>query len=148
MSSHKCSVCSDAETDENRVLHCDCGANAHMMCYGVEKFIENWKCSPCKTGVLSVKCELCCAGKGAFKATTDGKWVHVICALFTNGVEFKNTNTMEPVDILKAVGKKGQKCDFCLNNKGVCGSCARPNCKNVIHITCAQLYECLEEKVN
>lgn len=37
------------------------------------------------------------------RAHSSGKWVHVICALFTTGVQLKNNNTMEPVDISEAM---------------------------------------------
>lgn len=149
MSLSKCSVCTDPETSENRILYCSCGASAHMMCYGVSKFAKNWKCSPCKNGEYSVQCELCLGTEGAFKATLCRKWVHVICALFTEGAYFVNINTMEPINIYKPLALKGQRrCDFCSKNVGVCHMCVHENCDTPIHITCAQAHSCTQELVN
>lgn len=149
MSLSKCSVCIDPETSDNRILTCACGLKAHMMCYGVEKFSEQWKCSPCKVGLYTVKCELCLKMQGAFKATLCHRWVHVICALFTEGVVFKDTNTMEPIDISIPLAKKEKKrCDLCFEKIGVCCQCAQKDCDNMMHITCAQSYDCLQELID
>lgn len=149
MNLSECSVCTDPEAKDNRVLHCGCGVSVHMMCYGVAKFAKKWKCSPCKAGIFSVKCELCLKVQGAFKKTVCGNWVHVICALFTDGVFFIDKNAMQPIDISEPLAKKGsEQCEFCYRKIGVCCSCAQTDCDTPIHITCAQSYNCLLEQTH
>lgn len=83
------------------------------------------------------------------KKTTDGKWVHVICALFTDGVKFLDTTRMEPVDISGILDKiRSEKCVICTTTKGICCKCSKPECQNWIHITCSQKNNCLQEVAN
>lgn len=142
-----CCVCVDPETSDNRIIQCEsCGIFIHMLCYGVKKFSESWKCSPC-TSEVTPTCVLCTTSdREAFKHTTGGKWVHVICALFTEGVTFSNTNRMEPVNIKKAV-KTNKVCDFCSKKTGYPSNCSQENCTKAMHIMCAKLNRCLREAV-
>lgn len=65
-----CSVCSDPETSENRVIICKtCNVKVHLLCYGVEEFQENWECSPCKVKKLEPVCKLCVQEGDAMKET-------------------------------------------------------------------------------
>lgn len=146
----KCSVCSEAGTCENPITSCTgCGLNVHILCYGIQSDdlnLHNWKCSPCQRGVSEIIiCELCQQFNGAFKQSVCGKWVHVICALFTDGVRFKDIMHMEPIDIAKVVNAKSQKtCAFCLKASGFCCRCSKTRCQQPIHITCAQAHNCLQ----
>lgn len=142
-----CSVCTDKETEENRIVKCvTCGTKVHMMCYGIPEFSEEWKCSPCSKGIFNCVCKLCVQLGGAMKQTVCKKWVHVLCALFTDGVIFVDDYQMEPVDISHLSNSKRNKtCAFCEQSNGFCVLCSNSKCKNRLHITCAKQSECLKE---
>lgn len=146
-----CDLCTNPDASENVIFKCiDCGVAVHALCYGIEsEEKENWKCSPCENGCTDVvSCELCLQKKGALKQTSCGKWVHAICALFTDGVIFEDFNRMEPVNISKiSITKRGQTCSYCRESKGYCCLCSKSKCKNRIHITCAQKANGLKEIV-
>lgn len=148
--SKDCSVCTDLETPENCILTCTgCGIKVHMLCYGVERFKENWKCSPCSRGKKNRSCKLCLENGEAMKPTVCGNWVHVICALFTDGVIIVDVNRMDPVDISQVSKSKLNKtCSFCEKTQGFCCLCAQYKCNNRLHITCAKKSDCLIEKIN
>lgn len=144
----KCVVCTDPETSNNPIFCCDeCGISVHQLCYGIsDGCTDRWCCSPCNVGQNIPSCELCLQKDGAFKKTTCGKWVHVICALFTVGVKFQNNILMEPVNILKIPNTNRNKgCMYCSYAIGICCKCSQPNCKSWLHITCAQKANCLKE---
>lgn len=145
-----CSLCSDPETDENRIVKCiNCNVKVHLACYGVTKFTENWTCSPCDSKKVDPICALCIQKGGAMKKTVCSKWVHVICALFTEGSVFENKKTMEPINISAVSHTKRNKiCVFCSKATGFCSLCYRRSCKNRLHITCAQRANCLREVTN
>lgn len=145
-----CSICLDEITTENPLYACCvCGVKVHKLCYGIEDEIPGWKCSPCHLNKTNfVKCQLCFKKGGALKQTESDKWVHVICALFTSGVVFLNDETMEPIDISKvSKSKRNKLCSFCYSQQGFCSLCANKNCKNRLHVTCAQKYDTLKEEV-
>ena len=48
--------------------------------------------------VVCTQCTLCPVLKGAFKQTTDRKWVHVVCAMWCKYAIFVDERTMEPID--------------------------------------------------
>lgn len=145
----KCVVCTDPESEGNRVLSCYlCSVRVHQMCYGVKTYKERWKCTPCMsktTGSRDPNCELCLQYGGAFKKTSNGSWVHVVCGLFIQGVEFVNKDKMQPINISKIpVECRGKMCDFCLND-GVCCLCSAPDCNRWVHATCAQKHASTKE---
>lgn len=148
-----CSVCIDPETSENPIYKCiSCGVQIHSLCYGIKILAEpseNWLCSPCKSGTSVIRCEFCPKIGGACKKTTCGKWIHVICALFTDGVRFEDNDLMEPVEISNVShSKRNKKCAYCSIAEGVCPLCSKNKCDNRIHITCAQSENCLAEQVS
>lgn len=142
-----CSVCTDISTDENPICVCaDCSIKVHVLCYGIENVGESWKCSPCISGIVEPQCKLCLQKKGVFKKTSCGGFVHVICALFTEGVVFEDTIAMEPANISKVPkSMRNKECSFCLKPDGFCPHCSNYKCKNRIHISCAQRNVCLKE---
>lgn len=154
MSFSKCVVCTDPETIDNQIFMCSiCAVGVHTLCYGFvsqrNRWTSAWKCSPCSVGFSNPVCELCLQKGGALKRTTCGKWVHVICGLFTVGVEFLCTTRMEPVEISKIPNEnRNRTCVFCSKMHGMCCSCSHPECANWIHITCAQKKDCLKEVEN
>jgi hypothetical protein len=71
--------------------------SVHQECYGIGRFQSGvWLCQPCaelqrqshnlklpESDVQTkfwVQCALCCRRGGAFKRSTDNRWVHVFCA--------------------------------------------------------------------
>lgn len=149
-SSSGCLICEDPSTGSNPIIVCiDCGIKVHKLCYGIEKPFQ-WKCSPCQKGKSSLAaCKLCMKKGGALKKTTCGHFVHVICALFTSGVSFPNKKKVEPVDLTKISSSKRNKlCSYCFKSQGYAGFCATKECKNRLHITCAQQKGKLKEVIN
>lgn len=155
MASVMCVVCQDDDqgTSQNPIFVCeDCTIGVHKLCYGIAASsgnVEPWWCAPCSTGLSEVICELCLQNGGAMKKTTCGKWVHVVCALFTEGIRFTNKNRMEPVNISHVSQEnRGKKCIFCLKICGVCCKCTDPSCNHFLHVTCGQKNKCLKENTN
>ncbi|EPB70504.1 PHD-finger, partial [Ancylostoma ceylanicum] len=103
-----CALCLNltqiAKTEE--VMQCDkCGLTVHDSCYmsldvsednestQSSSSMEPWFCEPCIYGFNEPPyCELCPSRYGAMKRSDDldvgGRWVHLICALYTRGVTF------------------------------------------------------------
>lgn len=150
----KCVVCDDfGESYENFSFSCKkCFISVHQQCYGVVMrkgigWTSEWLCSPCKSGIGSPVCSLCLTTGGAQKKTTCGNWCHVICALFTEGVNFVNKNRMEPINILSIPAiNKNQPCIFCSKSVGICCMCSSAECQKYMHVTCAKKNNCLKEK--
>lgn len=100
----------------------------------------------CISGKTEPQCKLCLQKGGAFKKTKCGGFVHVICALFTEGVYFEDVTAMEPLNISRVPkSMRNKECAFCLKTIGFCPHCSNYKCKNRIHISCAQQNNCLKE---
>lgn len=148
---YKCSVCTDAEDLDNEIFHCkSCNINVHRSCYGIKsEFDANWQCSPCEKGFQeNITCKLCVQTGGTFKQTVCGRWCHVVCALWTEGVVFEDPNAMEPINISNVSDNKRNKtCIYCNESQGFCCLCSNSKCKHRLHITCAQKAHGLKEKM-
>lgn len=149
----KCNVCSNGESEDERIVVCkNCKISVHLLCYGHDghsDFVDSWECSPCALKIQKPTCALCIQENGALKKTTCGKWVHVICALFTPNVRFEDTTTMEPVDISNISQKlRNHTCIFCSTAVGFCVRCSKTNCNERLHVTCAQRDHCIKEVTN
>lgn len=146
-----CSICENDVTKDDPLFVCSvCNVKVHQYCYGIEKKSEGWKCSPCSIGKKNfIKCLLCFQKGGALKKTECNKWVHVICALFTNGVTFSNKSTMEPINVSKVSHSNRSKiCSFCYNAQGFASFCSTSKCKKRLHVTCAQKNKSVKEIVD
>lgn len=153
-SQSKCEVCDDPESFENPIFICeDCGMGVHMLCYGIETPSKNcadpWWCSPCTSGLRRTICELCLKTGGALKKTTCGKYVHVLCGLFTQNVSFVNKSRMEPVNISNDLKEnRGKECVYCREKRGICCKCSQLNCEHFFHVPCAKANNALKEIPN
>ena len=116
-----CSVCLSAQSDEDdEIIECDsCGVTVHESCYGVvgddapedvsvsvksnhsSASTEPWFCEPCTRSIHKPHCELCPNTGGIFKETDTGRWVHMVCALYTRGVTFENIHNLTDVSLFE-----------------------------------------------
>lgn len=62
---------------------------------------EPWFCEPCKRSVRQPSCELCPNSGGIFKETDTGRWVHMVCALYTPGVTFEDVANLTQVSLFE-----------------------------------------------
>ena len=144
-----CVVCGQDEGYlDNVIIYCDgdgCEIGVHEACYGITTIPKGeWYCTPCSINQKPEKCELCPARYGAFKPTANGRWCHVVCALYIPEVEFENINTMEPIVLDRIDARRvGCVCILCemsgkdkdTSRSGCCMSCHYPNCPNKFHVT-------------
>ncbi|XP_025206271.1 PHD finger protein 14-like [Melanaphis sacchari] len=152
-----CSIClGDVSDDVNELIDCDeCGISVHEGCYGVNDSesvnstisscsMEPWFCEACKAGVENPTCELCPNFGGIFKETDNGRWVHLICALYVPGTIFGDvTSLSKPKLFGYGTPQWGNKrCTLCKDYKfsstGATISCDAGMCRTQFHVTCSQ----------
>lgn len=104
-----CVVCFDGQSPEtNPIVFCDrCDLAVHQGCYGIVKLPSNeFYCDRCsieddgEDPASSVFCQLCSLRDGAFKRTVDGKWVHVVCALWCPKVWIGNLQSLSEINLV------------------------------------------------
>lgn len=104
-----CVVCFDGQSPEsNPIVFCDrCELAVHQRCYGIVKVPSSeFICDRCKVErdgldpATAVFCQLCSLGDGAFKRTIDGKWVHVVCALWCPKVWIGNLLELSDINLV------------------------------------------------
>lgn len=104
-----CVVCFDGQSPEsNPIVFCDrCELAVHQRCYGIVKVPSSeFICDRCKAErdgldpATDVFCQLCSLGDGAFKRTVDGKWVHVVCALWCPKVWIGNLLELSEISLV------------------------------------------------
>ncbi|XP_074783953.1 lysine-specific demethylase 4B isoform X2 [Athene noctua] len=78
-----------------------CCLQVHASCYGIRPDLvnESWSCSRCSANAWAAECCLCNLRGGALQMTTDGRWVHIICAIAVPEARFLNVIERHPVDI-------------------------------------------------
>ncbi|KAL5010827.1 hypothetical protein ScPMuIL_013132 [Solemya velum] len=158
-----CCVClGEISQEDDEIVECDnCGVSVHEGCYGISDnhsssstvssaSTEPWFCDACKAG-NKPHCELCPNTGGIFKETDAGKWVHLVCALYTPGVAFGDVDKLSPVTLFEMPYSKwgAKECTLCedvrFSRTGVCISCDAGMCRSYFHVTCAQKEGLLSE---
>ncbi|XP_076806617.1 uncharacterized protein LOC143450091 [Clavelina lepadiformis] len=149
-----CCVCLDERGwAENPLVYCDghgCTIAVHQACYGIVTVPSGpWYCSRCevhKNSSVKLQCVLCPHQDGAMKKTDNGKWAHVVCALYIPEVEFGNVSSMEPIVLEKIPDERYNRICYVCEEKnsprksfGACMNCAKSGCKQNFHVTCAQM---------
>ncbi|CAJ0931114.1 unnamed protein product, partial [Mesorhabditis belari] len=139
-----CCICGlEEDEDLNRIIYCDlCNIAVHQECYGVPFIPEgSWFCRRCKLSPSApVTCAVCPNQDGAFKTTSDQRWVHVICTIWLNELHFLNTVFLEPVEgVDKCLEIRSRLCCMlCKKKYGACIQCSQRSCVRAFHVTCAQ----------
>ncbi|CAB4059972.1 unnamed protein product [Lepeophtheirus salmonis] len=162
-----CACClGTSSNDANEIVECDgCGISVHETCYGItesgsvasnisEASTEPWFCDPCQAGITtSPICELCPAIGGVYKETDVGRWVHLICALYVNGVAFGDIDKLSAITIFEInYSNWGRKaCGLCeqspFSRTGICIQCDAGMCRSSFHASCGQAHGLLAEPV-
>lgn len=120
-----CMCCFDgSSSDGNCILFCDgCNAALHQACYGVPDIPEgDFYCNRCadlrafasKVEEIPehfdsrsyVMCCLCPVQHGGLKPTTDGRYVHMCCAIWSKNACIEDLEDMEPIDISKVLAQE------------------------------------------
>ena len=169
-----CGCCLGTQSNEvNEIVECDgCGISVHEACYGIvgaaddheehdddaaastvsSASTEPWFCEPCRAGVTtSPPCELCPNVGGIYKRTDAGRWVHLVCALYTPGVAFAEPERVACVTVFEmSYAQFGRKaCFLCADTKtartGVCINCDAGMCKQFFHASCGHAGGLLSE---
>ncbi|KAH9479291.1 Peregrin [Psilocybe cubensis] len=139
-----CAICDDSEGENsNAIVFCDgCNLAVHQDCYGVPYIPEGqWLCRKCTVSPENpVSCYLCPNEGGAFKQTTHGEWVHLLCAIWIPETRVANEVFMEPVTGVERISKQRWKlrCSICEVREGACIQCTKPSCFVAFHATCAR----------
>lgn len=156
-----CDICRLPEsTRSNKICVCNyCRVAVHQDCYGIlRNSFGGWYCQPCETlnwqyelqgmrrptvashGMpgCGVNCALCGGLSGAFKRTTDGRWVHVFCAEWMLENTFRR-GQMELVEGLEILFRERYMlpCSIC-HRQGACLKCNFGHCQSTFHPLCAR----------
>ena len=147
----ECAVCQSTDGDpSDPIVFCDgCDLMVHSTCYGnplVKGVPEgDWFCNQClashssqtKKNPKAFPCCLCPNTGGAMKSAGEGRWAHLVCALFVPEVFFKNPEGRDGVDFSKVPSRRWkEKCYLCKSSKGCAIDCSEPKCPLAFHVTC------------
>ncbi|KFV61691.1 Lysine-specific demethylase 4B [Dryobates pubescens] len=121
-----------------------CCLQVHASCYGIHPDLvnESWSCSRCSANAWAAECCLCNLRGGALQMTTDGRWVHVICAIAVPEARFVSIIERHPVDISAIPEQRWKlKCVYCRKRmkkvSGACIQCSYEHCSTSFHVSCA-----------
>lgn len=147
-----CAICQSTDGDpSDPIVLCDgCDIMVHASCYGnplVKGIPEgDWFCAQCLVSRSSpshekktFSCCLCPNNGGAMKPTShrDGRWAHVVCAVFVPEVFFRDPEGRDGIDCSKIPKKRWRgKCYVCKKSSGCAIDCSEPKCPLAFHVTC------------
>ncbi|KAK6946588.1 hypothetical protein RJ641_000061 [Dillenia turbinata] len=141
-----CAICDSTDGDpSDPIVLCDgCELMAHTTCYGIKNLPEDdWFCSQCLfsneigKNKKTPSCCMCPMSGGALKPTTDGRWAHVVCALYVPEVFFKDPESREGIDCSMIPQKRWEGiCYLCNFSSGCVLNCSEPKCPLAFHVTC------------
>ncbi|ERN04851.1 hypothetical protein AMTR_s00146p00066990 [Amborella trichopoda] len=114
----------------------------HASCYGdpLQSSIPegDWFCCRCEKIAENPTCCLCPVKEGAMKPTIDGKWAHILCALFVPEVFFREPEEREGIDCSKVPLRRFEEgCYLCGTKNGSVIDCSEPKCGAKFHVSCA-----------
>eukprot|EP00005_Dracoamoeba_jomungandri_P002343 CAMPEP_0174261300 /NCGR_PEP_ID=MMETSP0439-20130205/11350_1 /TAXON_ID=0 /ORGANISM="Stereomyxa ramosa, Strain Chinc5" /LENGTH=786 /DNA_ID=CAMNT_0015345755 /DNA_START=53 /DNA_END=2413 /DNA_ORIENTATION=+ len=160
-----CQICRIGDsTSEDVIVFCDgCNVAVHQHCYGIAEIPSgSWFCAKCsylkEHGKAMPKdvdkvvhivqdddrdepsCCLCEMKNGALKRTVEGKWAHVVCAMWMPETYFKDWKLMEPIAGIPNItpDRYHLNCVVCKRPKtGACIQCKDRNCYDSFHPICA-----------
>ncbi|XP_038717626.1 uncharacterized protein LOC120010818 isoform X1 [Tripterygium wilfordii] len=154
--SRSCDICRRSETMLNPILMCSsCKVAVHLACYrSVKESTGPWFCELCEALLPSrcpgaptvnflekpyfvAECGLCGGTTGAFRKSSDGQWVHALCAewIFEPAFRRGQVNSVEGMEtVTKGVGT----CCICHHKHGVCITCNYGHCQTTFHPSCAR----------
>ncbi|XP_019153981.1 PREDICTED: protein Jade-1 [Ipomoea nil] len=138
-----CAICESTDGDpSDPIVLCDgCDLMVHTTCYG-HPFTNgvpegDWFCAHCLAKPQTPSCSLCPLPGGALKPTTDGKWAHLVCALFVPEVFFTDPEGREGINCSKVPNRRWErKCYICKSRNGCAIDCSEPKCPLAFHVTC------------
>ncbi|KAH8508842.1 hypothetical protein H0E87_010837 [Populus deltoides] len=149
-----CDICRRFETILNHILVCSgCKVEVHLDCYRCGKESNGpWHCELCEELLSSrcsgapvnfwdransAECGLCGGITGAFRKSTDGRWVHAFCAEWVFEPTFRR-GQVNPVEGMETIAKEINICCVCHHRHGVCIKCSAGHCQTTFHPTCAR----------
>ncbi|KAG6774189.1 hypothetical protein POTOM_021540 [Populus tomentosa] len=149
-----CDICRRFETILNHILVCSgCKVEVHLDCYRCAKESNGpWHCEFCEELLSSrcpgapvnfwdransAECGLCGGITGAFRKSTDGRWVHAFCAEWVFEPTFRR-GQVNPVEGMETIAKEINICCVCRHRHGVCIKCSAGHCQTTFHPTCAR----------
>ncbi|KAL3592380.1 hypothetical protein D5086_011020 [Populus alba] len=149
-----CDICRRFETILNHILVCSgCKVEVHLDCYRCAKESNGpWHCELCEELLSSrcpgapvnfwdransAECGLCGGITGAFRKSTDGRWVHAFCAEWVFEPTFRR-GQVNPVEGMETIAKEINICCVCRHRHGVCIKCSAGHCQTTFHPTCAR----------
>ncbi|KAM1169202.1 hypothetical protein ACFX19_031557 [Malus domestica] len=155
-----CAVCQSTDGDpSDPIVFCDgCNLMVHASCYGnplIKGIPEgDWFCAQCAFSAVhsqsneSCSCCLCPVKGGAMKPTGDGRWAHIVCALYVPEVFFKDPEGREGIDCSKVPKRRWkERCYVCESSKGCAIQCSELKCPLAFHVSCGLNEDlCIEYK--
>ncbi|OWM81479.1 peregrin [Punica granatum] len=154
-----CAICQSTDGDpKDPIVFCDgCDLMVHTSCYGsplTQGIPEgDWFCNQCLAAPKgrnadTFLCCLCPTKGGALKSTADGRWAHVVCALFVPEVFFHDSEGRDGIDCSKVPARRwDRRCYVCEGTSGCALDCSEPKCPLSFHVTCGLKEDlCIEYK--
>lgn len=165
--SRPCCVCREYGSLNEMLICSNCGLNVHASCYGVDlsqyrlenpSYMYKWHCDPCSNDIhplvsTQYVCCMCNARESdhdgamhgdkesvpdALKRTSNGRWCHVECSVFTRELTFGDAKNMQPIlgTQLACFMNIPRTCTVCGGNSGGLIECKA--CGQAFHVTCCQ----------